>query len=69
MSFRPKGEIYLRSLTFVRDDRPWPVTWRLCTFAGDISDSELFDRIAAHALALQFGDDVAHFLGAIEIAN
>src|SRR6266545_2282369 len=31
-SFRPKGEIFLRSLTFVRDDGAWPVTlrsWRL----------------------------------------
>ena len=32
MSFRPKGEIFLRSLAFARDDGPWPVTlrsWRL----------------------------------------
>src|SRR6266540_5256721 len=32
LSFRPKGEIFLRSLTFVRDDGAWPVTlrsWRL----------------------------------------
>ena len=26
LSFRPKGEIFLRSLTFVRDDGAWPVT-------------------------------------------
>src|SRR6266511_5005107 len=33
LSFRPKGEIFLRSLTFVRDDGAWPVTWRL----GDLA--------------------------------
>ena len=33
LSFRPKGEIFLRSLAFARDDGPRPVTfapWRLC---------------------------------------
>jgi hypothetical protein len=29
-SFRPKGEIILRSLAFARDDRHWHVTLRLC---------------------------------------
>jgi len=28
LSFRPKGEIFLRSLAFTRDDGPCPVTWR-----------------------------------------
>src|SRR4029077_3743697 len=28
LSFRPKGEIFLRSLAFARDDGPWPITLR-----------------------------------------
>src|SRR3972149_8920873 len=36
MSFRPKGEILLRSLAFARDDGPRRVTSRLCAFAGDM---------------------------------
>ena len=28
VSFRPKGEIFLKSLTSARDDGPWPVTSR-----------------------------------------
>ncbi len=38
LSFRPKGEIFLRSLAFARDDGPRPVTfapWRLCGKSSD----------------------------------
>src|SRR5438132_91806 len=28
LSFRPKGEIFVRSLAFARDDGPWPITLR-----------------------------------------
>src|SRR2546426_2760964 len=28
LSFRPQGEIVLRSLAFARDDGPRPITWR-----------------------------------------
>src|SRR5712692_1968898 len=36
LSFRPKGEIFLRSLAFARDDGPRPVTWRACVLARGI---------------------------------
>jgi hypothetical protein len=31
LSFRPKGEIFFRSLAYARDDGPWPAT--LASFA------------------------------------
>src|SRR5881397_1122112 len=42
LSFRPRGEIFLRSLAFARDDTPRRVTWRLCALAGGISGSDCF---------------------------
>src|SRR6266545_1577258 len=40
LSFRPKGEILLRSLAFARDDGPRPVTWR----AWRLCASDVFFR-------------------------
>jgi hypothetical protein len=41
LSFRPKGEIYLRSLAFARDDRPWACPLAsLARLARGISKSE-----------------------------
>jgi len=34
LSFRPAGEIFLRSLVFARDDGPRPSLGDLCVFAG-----------------------------------
>jgi hypothetical protein len=39
LSFRPKGEIFLRSLALARDDGPLPVT--LASFAA-LGESQLF---------------------------
>ena len=48
MSFRPQGEIFLRSLTFVRDDGPREtITWRALRRCG----SHLFSGFVLQTLS------------------
>src|SRR3972149_2433085 len=42
LSFRPKGEIFLRSLAFARDDRPRPITLAPLRLGARHSFSNLF---------------------------
>ena len=45
LSFRPKGEIFSRSLASARDDGPWPVTWRSWRLGASKSPGSRFTDI------------------------
>src|SRR6266508_7029604 len=47
LSFRPKGEIFFRSLVLARDAGPRPVTWRSWRLGASKSSKDSFSNLVS----------------------